>query len=113
MTKPQRKSFRRLAEETMAPEAIAKARAMADQIRSTIPLDELRRARELSQARLAELLEMDQGNLSKLEKRTDMYVSTLRSYVEAMGGRLDIVARFDDKEYHIAHFGDLAPGGRP
>jgi hypothetical protein len=42
----------------------------------------------MTQTRLAEVLERDQGNISKLEKRTDMYLSTMRSYVEAMGGAL-------------------------
>jgi len=108
MTERQRKSFRQLAAETMSPEALERAKADADALRATIPLHELRRARELSQATLAQLLEMDQGNLSKLEQRTDMYVSTLRRYVEAMGGELDVVARFHDREYHISAFGDLA-----
>ena len=44
---------------------------------------------------------MDQGSISKLEKRTDMYLSTLRSYVEAMGGTLDIRAVFPDGEVKI------------
>jgi len=56
----------------------------------------IRNAREMTQTRLAEVLEMDQGNISKLEKRTDMYLSTLRSYVEAMGGALEIRAVFPD-----------------
>jgi len=55
----------------------------------------------MTQARMAELLEMDQGSISKLEKRTDMYLSTLRSYVEAMGGTLDIRAVFPDGEVKI------------
>ena len=50
----------------------------------------------MTQRRLAELLEMDQGNVSKLEQRTDLYLSTLRSYVEAMGGALEIRAVFPD-----------------
>jgi hypothetical protein len=54
-----------------------------------------------TQTRLAEVLEMDQGNISKLEKRTDMYLSTLRSYVEAMGGVLEIRAVFPDGEVKI------------
>jgi transcriptional regulator with XRE-family HTH domain len=64
-------------------------------------LYQLRNAREMTQTRLAEVLEMDQGNISKLEKRTDMYLSTLRSYVEAMGGVLEIRAVFPDGEVKI------------
>lgn len=112
MTDRPRTTFRQLAAATLTDEQRARAKARANEMRDAIPLAELRRAREMSQATLAQLLEMDQGNLSKLEKRTDMYVSTLRSYVEAMGGHLDIVARFDDKEYYIEQFGDLAPDAR-
>ena len=61
-----------------------------------MPLHQIRNARRMTQTRLAELLEMDQGNISKLEKRADMYLSTLRSYVEAMGGALEIRAVFPD-----------------
>jgi len=61
-----------------------------------MPLHHLRNARQMTQTRVAELLEMDQGNISKLEQRTDMYLSTLRSYVEAMGGALEIRAVFPD-----------------
>ncbi|MFL5575028.1 MAG: XRE family transcriptional regulator [Gemmatimonadaceae bacterium] len=107
MTKKPRKTFSQLAAETMTEDQRARAKARADEMRAAIPLAELRRARELSQATLAKLLEMDQGNLSKLEQRTDMYVSTLRSYITAMGGELDIVARFHDREYHIEQFGQL------
>ena len=58
---------------------------------AALPLQELRRARAPSQARLATTLETTQPELSKIEKRADMYVSTLRSYIEAMGGVLDVV----------------------
>jgi DNA-binding XRE family transcriptional regulator len=83
-------------EAKMGPERVAAARARARKIIEEMPLQQLRNAREMTQARLAEVLEMDQGNISKLEKRTDMYLSTLRSYVEAMGGSLEIRAVFPD-----------------
>ena len=66
-----------------------------------------RRARDLSQATLAEALETDQGSISRLEQRTDMHISTLRRYVEALGGTLDIVARFPDGDVRITEFRDL------
>jgi predicted transcriptional regulator len=59
-----------------------------------MPLHELRHARGVSQKMLAKLLHIKQPNIAKLEKRTDMYISTLRATIEAMGGTLDIVARF-------------------
>jgi hypothetical protein len=49
-----------------------------------------------------------QSEVSKLEQRTDTYVSTLRSYVRALGGELDIVARFPDGEVRISQFADIA-----
>jgi len=75
-----------------------------------MPLQELRQARQLSQEALAKLLGAKQASISKLEHRTDMYVSTLRSYVAAMGGDLEIVARFPDGAVRINQFGDLAAG---
>ncbi len=64
-------------------------------------------ARHFSQQRLAELLSTKQANLSRIERRADMYISTLRSYIEAMGGELDIVARFPEGEVHINQFNDI------
>lgn len=88
-------------ETKMGPERVAAARVRALKIIEEMPLQQLRNAREMTQTRLAELLEMDQGNISKLEKRTDMYLSTLRSYVEAMGGTLEIRAVFPDGDVKI------------
>lgn len=72
-----------------------------------MPLQELRRARNLSQARLAETLGMAQPEISKIEHRTDLYVSTLRSYIEAMGGNLEIIARFPDGAVRVTQFKEL------
>jgi DNA-directed RNA polymerase specialized sigma subunit len=60
-------------------------------------LRELRKARERSQRAVGEILDINQAAVSKIERRTDMYVSTLRSFVEAMGGELEIIARFPDR----------------
>ncbi len=59
-------------------------------------LRNLRKARDLTQERLAELLSIGQGGISRLEKRSDLLLSTLRSYIEAMGGSLELVATFPD-----------------
>ena len=88
-------------EAKMGSERVAAARARARKLIEEMPLQQLRNAREMTQTRLAEVLEMDQGNISKLEKRTDMYLSTLRSYVEAMGGTLEIRAVFPDGDVKI------------
>ena len=72
-----------------------------------MPLNELRQARGLSQIALAEILDVQQPAIAKLEKRTDMYLSTLRSHIEAMGGQLDVIARFPDGAVKISNFSDL------
>jgi DNA-binding XRE family transcriptional regulator len=95
-------------EARMGPARVAAARARARKIIEEMPLQQLRNAREMTQTRLAEVLEMDQGNISKLEKRTDMYLSTLRSYVEAMGGVLEIRAVFPDGEVKIDLLNNLS-----
>jgi DNA-binding XRE family transcriptional regulator len=83
-------------EAKMSPESRARNAARAKEELRNMPLNQLRNARQMTQTRLAEVLEVDQGNISKLEQRTDMYLSTLRSYVEAMGGALEIRAVFPD-----------------
>jgi transcriptional regulator with XRE-family HTH domain len=61
-------------------------------------LQDLRKAHKLTQVRMAEILGITQDNVSRLEKRSDVLLSTLRSYVEAMGGKLDLVVTFPDRE---------------
>ena len=72
-----------------------------------MPLHELRRARALTQQELAETLNVDQRAVAKLEQRADIYVSSLRSYIEAVGGRLKIVAEFPGGEVTITNFSRL------
>ena len=56
---------------------------------------------------LAEQLNLEQPAVSKLERRTDMYVSTLRKYIEAMGGELEIIAHFPEGNVRINQFEEL------
>jgi DNA-binding XRE family transcriptional regulator len=91
----------------MPVEGQARAHARARQMLAELPLQELRQARQMSQEKLADILGGKQASVSKLEHRTDMYVSTLRSYIEAMGGELEIVARFPDGDVRIKQFTDL------
>lgn len=88
----------------MAPERRARNEIETARLLAEMPLAELRQAQALTQTTMAELLETSQGEVSKIEKRTDMYVSTLRRYIEAMGGRLDVVARFPDGDIRITQF---------
>jgi DNA-binding XRE family transcriptional regulator len=71
-------------------------------------LAEVRRAQELTQQELAEKLNVNQAWVSKLEHQADMYVSTLRSYINAMGGELEIVARFSDGTVRLTNFDQLS-----
>jgi transcriptional regulator with XRE-family HTH domain len=69
----------------------------AELIAEEMTLQELRRARKLTQVRMAKKLGVSQDGISKLEKRSDLLLSTLRKTVEAMGGRLSLVAEFPDR----------------
>jgi len=83
---------------------------VARRVRETIsamPLDELRRALQMTQVKLAETLGVNQSEVSKIEHRTDLYVSTLTEYVEALGGTLEIRAVFPDREVRISQFEEL------
>lgn len=67
-------------------------------IAEEMTLQELRQARKLTQVRLAKALGITQDGVSRLEKRSDLLLSTLRKSVEAMGGNLSLVAEFPDRE---------------
>ena len=71
---------------------------------AAMPLDALRDARQLTQSQMAQLLKISQGAVSKVERRTDMFVSTLRNYVRAIGGDLQIRAVFPDGDVLIDQF---------
>lgn len=76
-------------------------------------LEEVRTTRHLTQQELAKILHVDQGSISKLERRADMYISTLRSYIEAMGGELRIRASFPDGEVVINQSEELTDENHP
>lgn len=93
----------------MSPQARAKSKEIYNQLLKEMPLAELRRARGLSQKTLAKILGVEQSSVSKMERRTDMYISTLRSHINAMGGELDIIARFPDGDLKIVDFSGIEP----
>jgi transcriptional regulator with XRE-family HTH domain len=83
----------------LSPARRKKVGARAAQlIAEEMTLRELRRARKLTQVRMAKELGIGQDGVSKLEKRADLMISTLRKTVEAMGGSLSLVAEFPDRE---------------
>lgn len=97
---------------TLPPEVIEAARRDTEAMIAAMELDELRRCRKLTQEQLAERLGIRQSNVSKLERRADMHVSTLRDVVEAMGGELRVSARFPDAEFELDFIG-RANGAKP
>ena len=92
----------------MSPDARSEAKIEAQRLGEQMDLAEVRRAMKLSQEELGQTLQIGQGSVAKIEKRTDMYVSTLRRFIEAMGGELEIVARFPDHTVNIRSVADLS-----
>ena len=89
---------------------LERQRKLAKRVRDTLasmPLEEIRKARQMTQVKLAEVLGVNQGEISKIEHRTDIYISTLTDYVEALGGKLEIRAIFPDREMRISQFEEL------
>lgn len=78
----------------MSPAARAESEREFRRMVAEMPLRKLRAARELTQENLASVLRVKQSEVSKIERRTDMYLSTLASYVKAMGGTLEVLAAF-------------------
>jgi DNA-binding transcriptional regulator YiaG len=97
------KNFKTLREK-MSPESRERSRLLAAKYRAEMPLDELREAREMTQVHLARILKVNQAAVSKMERRADMYVSTLQDFVRAMGGELKIIAKFPEGTIEISQF---------
>ena len=96
----------------LTPEARRRIRARARKAVKEMGLDELRRARRMSQEELARTMDTTQAHVSRLERRADLYLSTLRRYIRALGGELRIVATFNDGRYgelEIEQFADIEP----
>ena len=92
------------------PERRRRVEAIRAKLLADMPLHELRRARALTQKDLAGTLKVNQPAVAKMERRTDMYVSSLRSYIEAVGGQLKIVAEFPEGDIAITNFSDVGDG---
>jgi transcriptional regulator with XRE-family HTH domain len=88
-------------------EAEARIAGYRAEMERAMSLVDLRNALHMTQTRLAETLGMTQGGVSRLEHQSDLLLSTLRSYVEALGGELELRARFGDDEVTIASLGEL------
>ena len=101
-----RHSFSELTKD-FTPERRQRISEMKSELLAEMPLHELRRARALTQGDMAKMLKVNQPAVSKLEQRADIYVSSLRSYVEAVGGKLKIVAEFPEGEVAITNFSEV------
>jgi predicted XRE-type DNA-binding protein len=93
--------------EKMSPEARSESERLFKAALAEMPLNDLRNARGLTQEMLAEALHVQQPAVAKMERRTDMYISTLRSHIRAMGGELEITARFPDGAVKITNFSQI------
>ena len=88
----------------MSSEAQARAATRAEAMLLEMPLQDIRKSRNVTQVELAQVLNVKQAAISKLENREDMYVSTLREYIRALGGELQLVAKFPDAEIKVHNF---------
>jgi len=88
----------------MSPASQARAAARAEAMLVEMQLQELRKARNVTQISVAQTMRVEQATISKLEHRDDMYVSTLREYVKALGGELKLVASFPDADIRVQPF---------
>lgn len=99
------KSFDALVRRTTAKATRARAAVRTKELLEELLLAEIRQAAGKTQRRLADELGMKQPSLSKLEKQSDMQISTLRRIVQALGGELDVIARFPHGAVKIALIG--------
>ena len=93
------------------PERRRRIDGMRKELLAEMPLHELRRARALTQRDMAKTLKVNQPAVSKLEQRADVYMSSPRSYIDAVGGKLKIVAEFPEGEVAITNFCDVGEAG--
>jgi transcriptional regulator with XRE-family HTH domain len=100
------KDFKQL-QSKMSPKARRRSEARANRMIREMALGELRVARQLTQEQLAAQLKVRQPAIAKLERRADMYLSTLRNVIEGMGGELDVRAVFPDGFVRIKKFKEI------
>jgi len=92
----------------LTPERRDRIKSKAKEIfEEEMTLRDLRAIQHLTQARLAELLGVEQDSVSRMERRADMLLSTMTSYVEAMGGKLSLIAEFPNRRPYAVKLGDL------
>ncbi|HTU24155.1 MAG TPA: XRE family transcriptional regulator [Pirellulales bacterium] len=100
------KSFDALVRRTTTKRTRERAAARTKELLGELLVSELRRAAGKSQRQVAQTLGIKQPSVAKLEKQTDMQISTLRKIVNALGGELEVVARFPRGAVKIGQFGE-------
>lgn len=88
----------------MSPEAQARSAARTESMLVEMQLQTLRKSRNVTQVMVAQSMRVEQAAVSKVEHRDDMYVSTLRDYIEALGGTLKLVASFPEGDIQVQPF---------
>ena len=93
----------------LSPERRARIDAETDRLHAEYKtLQELRKARDLTQVEIAKTLNIRQATVAQMEKRSDLMISTLRGYIEGMGGTLKLVVEFPDRApVQIGGIGEL------
>ncbi|HXU20662.1 MAG TPA: helix-turn-helix transcriptional regulator [Verrucomicrobiae bacterium] len=89
----------------MSPEARAASEAATKKMLREMELRDIRKARKITQAKLAKRLKIGQDAVSKIERRADMYFSTLADVIHAAGAQLQVIARFPDGESYLVKMG--------
>lgn len=97
----------------MSEERKDRIQKMTEQLVNEVDLYELRKAKELTQQQLASELNQSQAAISKLENQSDMYISTLRRFLSALGADLKIIAQFPDKAFEIKQFKEMEKNSFP
>jgi transcriptional regulator with XRE-family HTH domain len=91
----------------LPPERQARIQDRTAELSGKMALQELRQALKLTQQQIAATQHLNQAAVSKLEHQSDMYISTLRRFIKAMGGELRIVAHFPQKDITINQFEEI------
>lgn len=91
----------------LSDESKARIQERVNAVLAEMPLAELRQARKFTQQQIAQSLKIKQASVSKMESQTDMYISTIRRYIEAMGGELEIIAKFPEGSIKVDNFESL------
>jgi ribosome-binding protein aMBF1 (putative translation factor) len=97
------KPFKNL-RDRMSPRSRELSEQIAADLQKEIKLTELRGALGVSQEELAQIMKKKQAAISRFERRSDMHVSTLREFISALGGKLELIAKFPEGSYHIEQF---------